>query len=440
MDAPPPASEPLPRISRARSAAASARQAGAANKHDAEECGLLSQRSLSCQALHPADKMQACGEHIASYRACTQQLRERKAAERAAQRAGGGSGAAVGVASLLLAVVAACALLGAAEAVPMTVTEIKPGAAAGGGGGGGSGGSGGGSSSAEAAARAAASAAAAALPPSQAAAAAAAREAAKDGDKRSPLHELALGTSGGSSGAEADAAAAAAVRRALAADASIKVDDKDRFGWTALHYAASEGSAAMVRALLAAGANHDALDNWGERALHKAAQRGQAASLAALLAAGANANAMDKNMRGPLIEAASEGHVECVRRLLEAGAFEGTKTTYDSTPLSVAKGAETKALLRERAAKRDADTAAESKRLREEHEAAMRDSPPVPPETCEDPSGDKPRRLDTIEPKLVQKTIRVDARTGKVIETVEGAKDSGNDGDDEDDEDDDYEL
>jgi len=177
-----------------------------------------------------------------------------------------------------------------------------------------------------------------------------------------------------------------------------------------------------VRALLAAGANHDALDNWGERALHKAAQRGQAAALAALLDAGANANAMDKNMRGPLIEAATEGHVECVRRLLAAGAFEGAKTTYDSTPLSAAKGAQTKALLRERADSRAAETAAESERLREAHETAMRDNPPVPQPVCEDPSGDKPQRLETVDPEMATRAIRIDA-DGRIVEPVPLAAD-----------------
>ena len=168
----------------------------------------------------------------------------------------------------------------------------------------------------------------------------------------------------------------------------------------------------VARALLAAGANHDAMDNWGERPLHKAAQRGRGAVVAALLATGANPNAMDKNMRGPLIEAASEGHVECVRLLLEAGAHESTKTTYESTPLSVAKGDEVKALLRAKAASRDADTAAEAARLRAAHEEQMRNAVPTAEPVCEDPAGDVPRSLETIS---------ADEASGHTIELNSGA-------------------
>jgi len=96
------------------------------------------------------------------------------------------------------------------------------------------------------------------------------------------------------------------------------VDAADAGGSTALHMAAANGHADVVRALAAAGA---ALrDNAaGSSALHWAALNGQAATVAALLAAYAGeARVLAKNAlgRSALTEAVVKGHDEVARMLL----------------------------------------------------------------------------------------------------------------------------
>ncbi|CAM9960121.1 unnamed protein product, partial [Discosporangium mesarthrocarpum] len=59
--------------------------------------------------------------------------------------------------------------------------------------------------------------------------------------------------------------------------------------------------------------------------LHWAAQKGHTAIVRALMAMGANANVRDKWRRTPLHRAAKEGHAEVVGVLLEAGAEVNSK-------------------------------------------------------------------------------------------------------------------
>ncbi len=60
---------------------------------------------------------------------------------------------------------------------------------------------------------------------------------------------------------------------------------------TALHWAAHWGDLALVRSLLAAGADVNAANRFGVTALHEAATVGQADIVSALLKAGAKPNA-----------------------------------------------------------------------------------------------------------------------------------------------------
>ena len=70
------------------------------------------------------------------------------------------------------------------------------------------------------------------------------------------------------------------------------LDQQDRNGWTALHFAAQAYAVDMAALLLAAGTQVDVPDAYGNTALWRAAfeSRGQGAMLKLLLAHGANPN------------------------------------------------------------------------------------------------------------------------------------------------------
>src|SRR5262249_9162851 len=117
-------------------------------------------------------------------------------------------------------------------------------------------------------------------------------------------------------------------------------------GDTALHLAAAAYQTAIVRKLLAAGADARARNVRGAEPLHYAADgvpaaphwnpRAQAATVAALLAAGADASAADGNGVTPLHRAARARCADVVRLLLEAGGDARRKTKKGSTPTKMA--------------------------------------------------------------------------------------------------------
>ena len=148
---------------------------------------------------------------------------------------------------------------------------------------------------------------------------------------------------------------AEAVRTLIADGADVNAPQGD--GMTALHWAARNGDAALVRDLLEAGAAVDAgtrigryaplhlaseagagevveillgagadaeraiLVGGGARPLHFAARSGSERAVAALLRAGAEVDATEESWgQTPLIFAASSGRTGAVRALLEAGA------------------------------------------------------------------------------------------------------------------------
>ncbi|MDR1303215.1 MAG: ankyrin repeat domain-containing protein [Puniceicoccales bacterium] len=91
-------------------------------------------------------------------------------------------------------------------------------------------------------------------------------------------------------------------------------------GYTALHLAAGKGHVEVVKLLLDAGADVNALDEEDCAALHLAAMKGHAEVVRALLRApGADANATDAYGRTALHLAAEKGCREVVRVLLRAG-------------------------------------------------------------------------------------------------------------------------
>ena len=115
---------------------------------------------------------------------------------------------------------------------------------------------------------------------------------------------------------------AALVRDLL--EAGAKVGAGTRIGrYTPLHLASDAGAGEAVEVLLGAGADPERAITvgGGARPLHFAAESGSVRAIAALLAAGADVNATEEAWgQTPLIFAASRGRTEAVRALREAGA------------------------------------------------------------------------------------------------------------------------
>eukprot|EP01047_Picozoa_sp_COSAG01_P047860 COSAG01_NODE_4611_length_4879_cov_9.632845_2_plen_562_part_00 len=108
--------------------------------------------------------------------------------------------------------------------------------------------------------------------------------------------------------------------------AGVNPDLRDGGEYTALHYAAEKGHAAVVGALVGGGAAVGAVDERGVTALHTAAAYGQAAMVGPLVGAGAGVDAATKIGHTPLSFAAKLGQTEVVAALLGAGA-DATRPT-----------------------------------------------------------------------------------------------------------------
>ena len=113
----------------------------------------------------------------------------------------------------------------------------------------------------------------------------------------------------------------AVVRRLLAAGA--EVDKVWNDGATPLIIAAQNGHKAVVGALLAAGAEVDKAANEGKTPLFIAAQNGHEAVVGALVARGAEVDKARIDGATPLIIAARNGHDALVEMLVAAGAAVG---------------------------------------------------------------------------------------------------------------------
>jgi ankyrin repeat protein len=118
-------------------------------------------------------------------------------------------------------------------------------------------------------------------------------------------------------------------------------------GITALYAAAEYGNracaAAVVTALLRAGASIDKTESTGRTPLHMAAHRGHEAVVVLLLQAGADVNKATANTSivvscTALSLAGGGGHVAVVALLLQAGALVDKADDYGATPLSTAAG------------------------------------------------------------------------------------------------------
>lgn len=132
--------------------------------------------------------------------------------------------------------------------------------------------------------------------------------------------------------------------------AKAKVDPVTRLGdYTPLHLAAERGHAAVVTRLLAAGSKPTAFTTTGVQPIHLAADAGSVESLSALLDKGADVNVKDTTHgRTPLIFAASKDRVDAIKLLISRGAnVQETTAVIDYVERTKADAADRTARLRE---------------------------------------------------------------------------------------------
>jgi ankyrin repeat protein len=132
----------------------------------------------------------------------------------------------------------------------------------------------------------------------------------------------------------ADKGNVAVVRGLLAKGADVHV--RDERGRTALMYAARNGDAASVQVLLVNGAEANARDWLGWTALMYAAEHGDEATVRVLLAGGAHVNAKSTTGWTALMSAALEGRTAAVQALLSGGAETDVKDQNEQTALILA--------------------------------------------------------------------------------------------------------
>jgi len=111
-----------------------------------------------------------------------------------------------------------------------------------------------------------------------------------------------------------------ATKRLLAVGSDVNA--RDRIGRTALMIVCERGQADAVRLLLKKGAEVNAKDNFGRTALMVAARAGQPDVVELLLEKGADANAKDNDGMSALQLAKARGHKEIAELLTAHGAKE----------------------------------------------------------------------------------------------------------------------
>jgi len=122
-----------------------------------------------------------------------------------------------------------------------------------------------------------------------------------------------------------------------AADAQVPPSPTDKAGYTGLLAAAATGDVGQIKALTARGAKADSRDAHGRTPLHVAAYGGHHEALRALVAAGANPNALERDRYDIVTIAAVANDVATLQVALTLGASARNVTSrYDGTALIAA--------------------------------------------------------------------------------------------------------
>jgi len=113
----------------------------------------------------------------------------------------------------------------------------------------------------------------------------------------------------------------------------------DRLGRAPLHYAAAEGDATRLEALLRGGADPNAQDDAGWAPLHFAAQARSGECARILLAAGATVDLRDRHGNTPLWRAvfSSLGDGSVIRLLRAAGSDARAANEHGVSPAQLAR-------------------------------------------------------------------------------------------------------
>ncbi len=124
---------------------------------------------------------------------------------------------------------------------------------------------------------------------------------------------------------------------AAASHAQVAPSETEKSRYTGLFAAAARGDAAQIRFLTKKGEHLDSRDDYGRTPLHVAAYGGQHEAMRALVAAGANPNALEKDRYDIVTIAAVANDVPTLKIALALGASAANVTSrYDGTALIAA--------------------------------------------------------------------------------------------------------
>ena len=119
--------------------------------------------------------------------------------------------------------------------------------------------------------------------------------------------------------------------------AQVPPSDAERNAYAGLFAAAARGDAVEIGKLARAGASIDARDGYGRTPLHVAAYAGRHDAMRALVAAGANPNALENDRYDIVTIAAVANDVPTLKVALDVGCSPGNVTSrYDGTALIAA--------------------------------------------------------------------------------------------------------
>ncbi|EAY18126.1 ankyrin repeat protein, putative [Trichomonas vaginalis G3] len=123
---------------------------------------------------------------------------------------------------------------------------------------------------------------------------------------------------------------------------SANINEKGKYGETALHYAAESDSKETVELLISHGANINEKDEDGKTALHYAAESDSKETVELLISHGANINEKDEDGKTALHYAAESDSKETVELLISHGANINEKDEDGKTALHYAAESDSK--------------------------------------------------------------------------------------------------